>query len=911
MTQRFHPILNSKIPLRLILVVPFVVQIVLGVGLVGYLSFRNGQRAVEDLATQLRQESTERIKERLDNYLQVPHLINQTNADALHLGELDLGNIQALEQHFWQQIQRFDSASYIYFGSATGFFSGAERGADGMFNVAYWSKNSPQKEFETYATNEEGSRTQLLSAIPNYEMLTRPWYETAVRARRARWGEIYVWEAPYPNVALPAVMPFYNDTGVLQGVFAVDLSLLDIGQFLQGLTIGRTGQTFIMERDGLLVATSTSQPPFTNNNGEQERVNATKIDDRLIRSTAEHLLETFNRFGDISQPEHLSFKLDGDRQLVQVTPYRDEFGLNWSIVVVVPEADFMGQIHKNNRTTLILCAIAFILTTGLGIVTSHWITQPILQLGRASRRIANGELRDTLETDGDRVLYIDELKVLSDSFYQMAHRLNRSFTALEKMNERLEQQVEERTEQLAEAEAEMRGLFKAMTELIFIKDRQGRYLKVVSGDIELLHSPVEVLLGKAEHDLFPPERADRFVRYIQRVLDTQQTARIEYSLTLSGQEFWFAANISPIDQERVIWVARDISARKRVEAAVREKEQYLRLILNNIPQQVFWKDTDLVFRGCNRNWAKAAGLDSAEAVVGKTDYDLIGDRNIAETFRQQDRQIIETHQPQLHFVAKKVRSGKDGKPVWLDMSKIPIHDTEGRVVGVLGVLEDITLRKLAEEALRGEQEKSEALLLNILPKIVAQRLKQSQDAIAEQFEDVTILFADIVGFTPLSARLQPIELVNLLNRIFSAFDRLAEKYGLEKIKTIGDAYMVVGGLPVPKADRTEAIANMALEMIEAVGKARADIGESLQIRIGINTGPVVAGVIGIKKFIYDLWGDAVNVASRMEASGQPGKIQVTAKTYEQLKAKYVFEKRGVISVKGKGKMTAYWLLGRK
>ncbi|MDY7014665.1 MAG: adenylate/guanylate cyclase domain-containing protein, partial [Cyanobacteriota bacterium] len=222
-----------------------------------------------------------------------------------------------------------------------------------------------------------------------------------------------------------------------------------------------------------------------------------------------------------------------------------------------------------------------------------------------------------------------------------------------------------------------------------------------------------------------------------------------------------------------------------------------------------------------------------------------------------------------------------------------------------------TLRKFAEEALQAEQEKSEALLLNILPEIVARRLKQSQDTIAEQFEDVTILFADIVGFTPLSARLQPIEVVNLLNQIFSNFDRLAEKYGLEKIKTIGDAYMVVGGLPVPKADGTEAIANMAIEMLEAVQQARSALDESLQIRVGINTGPVVAGVIGIKKFIYDLWGDTVNVASRMEASGEPGKIQVTAETYERLKDKYVFEKRGTVSIKGKGEMLAYWLLGRK
>ncbi|MDY7016026.1 MAG: cache domain-containing protein, partial [Cyanobacteriota bacterium] len=427
MTQRLHPILNPKIPLRLILVVPFVLQVVLGVGLVGYFSFRNGQRAVEDLATQLREESTARIEERLDTYLKTPHLINQINADAARLGQLNWRTIEGLEKYFWQQIKRFDSATYIYFGSETDFFSGAERVPDGTFNVAYWSQNSPQKKFYTYATDDRGNRTQILSALPFKNMRDRPWYKAGRQAGRAKWGDIYVWAAPYHNLALPAVLPLYNSEEVLQGVFAVDLSLLDIGKFLQSLEIGKTGETFIVERNGLLVATSTARPPFTQKNDEPERLNATETGDRLIRFTAKHLLETFEDFGTISQPQQLSFKLDGEHQLVQVTPYRDEFGLDWSIVVVVPEADFMAQIHQNNRITLLLCAIAFMVTTGFGIVTSHWITQPILQLGLASRRIAGGEIERAIEMQDDRVLYIEELKVLSESFHQMAGQLSRSF----------------------------------------------------------------------------------------------------------------------------------------------------------------------------------------------------------------------------------------------------------------------------------------------------------------------------------------------------------------------------------------------------------------------------------------------------------------------------------------------------
>jgi len=227
------------------------------------------------------------------------------------------------------------------------------------------------------------------------------------------------------------------------------------------------------------------------------------------------------------------------------------------------------------------------------------------------------------------------------------------------------------------------------------------------------------------------------------------------------------------------------------------------------------------------------------------------------------------------------------------------------------VYQEISQRKQAEAILRSEQEKSERLLLNILPEAIALRLKQGENTIADSFSDVTILFADLVGFTELSSRTTPQELVKLLNYIFSDFDQLTEKYHLEKIKTIGDNYMVASGLPIPRLDHAIAIADMALEMQEIIIKFNEKKGESLHLRIGINSGSVVAGVIGTKKFIYDLWGDAVNTASRMESQGIPGKIQVTESTYQLLCEQYIFEPRGSIYVKGKGNMITYFLQGKK
>lgn len=216
-----------------------------------------------------------------------------------------------------------------------------------------------------------------------------------------------------------------------------------------------------------------------------------------------------------------------------------------------------------------------------------------------------------------------------------------------------------------------------------------------------------------------------------------------------------------------------------------------------------------------------------------------------------------------------------------------------------------------DQLLAEERDKAERLLLNILPQPIAERLKQEQITIADHFAEATILFADIVGFTPLAAQLSAPEVVNLLNNIFSAFDRLADQHGLEKIKTIGDAYMLAGGLPTPCANHAEAVAEMALDMQQEIARFSQESDNPINIRIGINTGPVVAGVIGLKRFIYDLWGDTVNTASRMESHGIPNCIQVSQSTYERLRDKYVFEERGVIAVKGKGEMLTYLLTGRK
>ncbi|HEY3326358.1 MAG TPA: adenylate/guanylate cyclase domain-containing protein [Novimethylophilus sp.] len=220
-------------------------------------------------------------------------------------------------------------------------------------------------------------------------------------------------------------------------------------------------------------------------------------------------------------------------------------------------------------------------------------------------------------------------------------------------------------------------------------------------------------------------------------------------------------------------------------------------------------------------------------------------------------------------------------------------------------------RDKAQSALEREQERSESLLLNILPSPIAQRLKSGNQTIADGYAETTILFADLVGFTRMSTTVSPEQLVALLNRLFSRFDELSSRFGVEKIKTIGDAYMACAGVPVARPDHAEAIADMALAMRDTVQEHNREFGSNLQIRIGINTGPVVAGVIGLKKFIYDLWGDTVNLASRMESNGVPNRVQASAATWERLRDHYDFESRGTLDVKGIGLVEAYLLIGKK
>jgi len=1045
---------DRQLSLKVLLIVPFVVQMIAVMGIAGWLSIQNGREATKELAPQIGLEVTNTIETHVRGYFDTPLEILQAHGASAKSGHIDFENLDSFDQLFWQQMQQVKSLYFFYASNPQGQFIGVERQKDntlGLHKSASISASlvSQPLRREIYALDDFGKILHKIR-VDTYDPRDRPWYKGAVKSRQAVWSPIYLF-VTRPILGITASLPIYNKVGNLQGVLAIDLPLSQIGDFLRQLKISKTGQAFILESSGDLVATSTSETPYIATSQGQQRINAIHSQNPLLRLAFNNLKQRYPNLANVPNHQQIQIEWEGATQYVQITRLQNPQGLNWLLIVAVSELDYRDRIDINTRNTIILCILALILASLIGLYTSKWIAKPVEKLIEASHLLAklsaSADLASGQPYHPIGTANVRELSILAESFNQMAQQLQTSFMILAQSKEELEQRVERRTQALKTSEAKYRTLIEAANCIILRRDTVGtiKYIndygitffgftaedelvgKNISGTIvqnqddtisdltawknnsynpdvylfqesqnirhdgekvwiswsnrpildanenviEILSIGIDITerkrvestleeflsLQRATFEsiadgILAVDRVGHVTSYNQQFMDMfalspEVLAIPDYALRLEflaeqmldphdfmqrSQDFYHhpereSYDLLELSDGRVlerfsrpqrlkdqiigrVWSFQDITARVNAEQSLKEQETYLRLIIDSIPQQIFWKDTNLVFRGCNKNWAMYAQLDSPASVIGKTDYDLIKNPQLANTFRQHDQHIIESNVPEMHVIQRKVNPDKEGQSIWLDSSKLPIIDADGKTIGILGVLDDITQRKLSEEALHAEQEKSERLLLNILPKAIADRLKQSHGVIADSYESVTVMFADIVSFTRMSSELSPQDLVDLLNLIFSSFDKLCETYGLEKIKTIGDAYMVAGGIPIPNEHHAEAIASMALEMVDKVAELRDLTGRNLQIRVGIHTGAVIAGVIGTQKFIYDLWGDTVNIASRMESHSEVGKIQVTAETYQLLKHQFDLRERGAIEIKGKGLMQTYWLTGK-
>ncbi|MEM6839508.1 MAG: ATP-binding protein [Cyanobacteria bacterium P01_C01_bin.120] len=478
---------SKALSLQALLVVPFVLQIFGAVGLVGYLSFRNGQQAVNGLVDELMERTSDVMKEHMESYLSVPQRLNQLNAAAIRQGILEVNNPELMGQYFWEQMQVYD-LTFVGIGLATGEGVGALRYDGETTTIDDWDSNQPNSA-QTFATNEQGDRTELVGTY-DYNHFSESWYTAPLEAQKSTWSDIYIWNSPYgPYLAASAGRPMYDGQDNLLGVIGADIHLLKLSDFLQRLDVSQKGTVFIMERDGNLIANSGSETPFTEMENELQRLPAIASPDPIIQSLAQQLQATSD-MQTISQLTEFQFEVEGESHFVNVMPWQDNYGLDWLVVVSVPKAAFMAQIEANTRTTIMLCIAALIVASALGWLTARWITRPILHLNQASEAIAAGNLEQTVEASP-----IQELNVLSNSFNYMAAQLRDSFNALEASNEFLEERVTERTAELQNA---LKELQRSQAQLVQ-SEKMSSLGQLVAGVAHEINNPVNFIHGNLQH----------------------------------------------------------------------------------------------------------------------------------------------------------------------------------------------------------------------------------------------------------------------------------------------------------------------------------------------------------------------------------------------------------------------------
>ncbi|MEG4282990.1 ATP-binding protein [Microcoleus sp. A006_D1] len=479
-------------PLQLVLIIPFVLQVFGAVGLVGYLSFKNGEKAVQDLGEQLMKRTSSELDHHLNTYLSIPQQVIQINADVIRMGLLDLRDQKTQGKYLWHQMQAYD-LSYIYINFPTGEAPGASR-YDGhtvtIDDISTKTASRPNN-VTTYSTDSDGNRTRILSTS-SWDTLNEPPYTEPVKAGKPIWIRIYTFYDPSypPYIAASAARPVYDDNKKLIAVVGADIHLSKLSDFLRNLDVSRSGQVFIMERDGMLVATSSKEEPFIVANNEIKRLKATDSSNPVVRSIAQQLQQQIPDFKTITNTQKLNLDFQGEEYHVHITPWRDKYGLDWLVVTSIPDSSFMAQIHANTKTTILLCLGALAAATAIGIFTSRWISRPIRRLNQASQAMAFGDLEQKVEPGN-----IAEFNILGCSFNEMGGQLRESFIALENSNAELEARVEERT---LELKTTLKELQRTQSQVIQ-SEKMSSLGQLVAGVAHEINNPVSFIHGNLAH----------------------------------------------------------------------------------------------------------------------------------------------------------------------------------------------------------------------------------------------------------------------------------------------------------------------------------------------------------------------------------------------------------------------------
>ena len=566
---------SHKFRLRTTLMVLFVLQIVAAVGLVGLIAYRSGQKAVNEVASQLRTELTNRITQKLDSYTKIPKRINRLNASAFAYGDIDVSNPKG-EYRFWQQMQIYQALSYVYCSDEKGGFLGVGRLSEEDRSRVLLLFSNPSTNFirQDFGFDERGNPTAQIGTLDEpFDPRVRPWYKAAKASRQVVWSEIYLSFSTL-NPTVTASIPVYSRTDAsLLGVCATDFFLPEeVNIFLQSLEIGKTGTAFIMERSGRLVATSSEEPMIEGTGEERERLLATTSDNSTIRGTAEYLNTHFNNLNQIQSVQQVDFELDGERQYIQVVPFQDD-NLDWLVVLTIPEADFMAQINASRRNALWLSLGALGVAIAIAIFTARWISRPILRLSQASDQLAQGELDQQVEPS-----LIVEIDTLANSFNSMTRQLKDSFTTLEQKNEKLRI-----------AEENYRSIFENAVEGIFQSLPEGRFISVnpALARIYGYNSPremIESITDIGQQLYVDPDKRREF----RELLEKQDIVKdCEYCCYCKdGSIIWaqIDARVVKDNNGNVLYyegIVQDITERKRREDELRKQLEELQIEIDH------------------------------------------------------------------------------------------------------------------------------------------------------------------------------------------------------------------------------------------------------------------------------------------------------------------------------------------
>jgi PAS domain S-box-containing protein len=451
----------AHLPLQTVLIVPFVLQIVGTVGLVGYLSYRNGQRAVENLAYQLIDEVDERVEQNVYHYLESPHQVTQTLAASIQTGIVDWKNFPGLERYFAQQLQIYGTVSSMAIITEEREFLNVGKLLESDSLVIRVLDQSTNYAFHYYTANLQGQRIKRTQVRYDFDPHTDPpegdsWYQATKQAGKGIWHPLVSLSQGIdkPLLLIANFLPFNDSEGRFQGILVATFFLPELAEFLEGVEVGKTGQVFMVNQKGELVASSTGEIPFNpdlksdyqkNLNPQDWRLPIQQSRNPLTQASVSFLLNQVNNWSEIKQDQTFKFTFNHNRYFLKINPIQEQSGLNWLIVTVVPESDFMAEIHANTRTTIGLCVAALILSIIMGISTARWVTKPILQLNKAADAIARGEWQQSIAMNRG-----DEVGQLAESFQTMAAQLQQYFTQLQSSNQALTES-ESRLTQILEA----------------------------------------------------------------------------------------------------------------------------------------------------------------------------------------------------------------------------------------------------------------------------------------------------------------------------------------------------------------------------------------------------------------------------------------------------------------------------